>query len=614
MEVTLEGLYKLKLERFQQTGNTMDTQGTVQPNIQPNVQPQVDYTVLTLAKAIRQKESQGNYSAVGDNGNAHGAWQWQTPTWKEHSRQILGDSEAVMSEQNQKTVAYGMMKKWKDAGLNPAQIAAKWNSGSEVGWENKIGFNDKIGVEYNVPKYVKEVMQTYQKFKSQTPELFKTQTAMAAGVNGQPNGLLQEKVDNRDMLQKTGDVVNKIFPGKQVGESIGTLGGYAITAIKEKLGMVPKGTLEQYDTSAPTPLQTVADVAQGALMVGSGGMGGTATKVFGKAIPAVAQATTGLGRIGQAIGTGGAFSGLGSVAEGETDLGTIGKEAAIGGAIGGAAGITGEMLNNFIQKAPKAMLRKVLPALEKEKNIEYALKNIKVGTPENMFESSVKNVQKYKKQIDAIVEHSDFTDELIGAGLSKNGLIDSIIKAFPNLEMDERQILKILRTSAGTESGLVTKLFNGTINGKELNQLRSALGANSFKTKIDTAEIKKGKDVAAEAWKYIRNTMSSADETVGTLLSNESSEFGIQNALKKSYKKGTSTKMSLGDWVRLGLGHSVGGIGGAIGATAGASALSKAKTPLTVAGAKLIEKTAPLTKTAVKTAQKVVPLIEGSGD
>src|SRR3990167_5003411 len=37
----------------------------------------------------------------------------------------------------------------------------------------------------------------------------------------------------KDFLQKTGDVVNKIFPGKQVGQAIGTLGGYLASPNKE---------------------------------------------------------------------------------------------------------------------------------------------------------------------------------------------------------------------------------------------------------------------------------------------------------------------------------------------------------------------------------------------
>lgn len=139
----------------------------------------MDQDVINLAKAIRQKESGGNFDAVGDNGTSKGAYQWQSGTWKDHAKQILGDSNAQMTRDNQQAVAYGVMKTWKDSGLNPAQIAAKWNSGSEKGWENKIGTTTINGkpIAYNVPQYVKDVTDTYQKFKLETQPTVDKQTA-----------------------------------------------------------------------------------------------------------------------------------------------------------------------------------------------------------------------------------------------------------------------------------------------------------------------------------------------------------------------------------------------------------------------------------------------------
>lgn len=130
----------------------------------------MDPDVINLAKAIRTKESNNRFDAVGDNGTSRGAYQWQAGTWSAMAKDILGDPNAKMTPANQNAVAYGTLKKWKDSGLNPAQIAAKWNSGSEKGWENKIGYNSKIGVNYNVPQYVKGVTDLYQQFKTQNPQ------------------------------------------------------------------------------------------------------------------------------------------------------------------------------------------------------------------------------------------------------------------------------------------------------------------------------------------------------------------------------------------------------------------------------------------------------------
>lgn len=123
----------------------------------------MDEQVITLAKAIRQTESGGKFDVKGASGE-YGAYQWMPGTWKMHAKQALGNENAPMTPDNQNAVAYTVLKTWKDQGLNPAQIAAKWNSGSEKNWENKIGVN-KQGVNYNVPLYVKKVTDTYQQFK-----------------------------------------------------------------------------------------------------------------------------------------------------------------------------------------------------------------------------------------------------------------------------------------------------------------------------------------------------------------------------------------------------------------------------------------------------------------
>lgn len=150
----------------------------------------MDQDVINLAKAIRQKESGGNFNAVGDAGTSKGGYQWQPATWKAHAKSILGDENAQMTPDNQNAVAYGVILKDKQAGLNPAQIAAKWNSGKPDGWEKKIGTTTINGkkIKYNVPAYVKEVTDTYQKLKtSATPptpaEPIKTPSQIADEAN-----------------------------------------------------------------------------------------------------------------------------------------------------------------------------------------------------------------------------------------------------------------------------------------------------------------------------------------------------------------------------------------------------------------------------------------------
>ncbi len=124
----------------------------------------MDEDAVNLAKAIRQTESGGDFNAKGKSGES-GAYQWTPETWKAHAKEALGDENAQMTPENQNAVAYTIIKKRKDAGLNAAQIAAEWNSGSSTDWENKVGTN-KFGVHYDVPQYVKSVTDTYHQYKS----------------------------------------------------------------------------------------------------------------------------------------------------------------------------------------------------------------------------------------------------------------------------------------------------------------------------------------------------------------------------------------------------------------------------------------------------------------
>ena len=131
-----------------------------------NTQP-LDPQAVAMSKAIIQHESGGNFNAKGASGE-NGSAQWMPATWSAQAKQVLGDSNAQMTPANQKAVLYSIIKQDKDSGLNPAQIAAKWNSGQPDGWENKIGTNS-MGVKYNVPAYVKSVTDLYHQYKPANP-------------------------------------------------------------------------------------------------------------------------------------------------------------------------------------------------------------------------------------------------------------------------------------------------------------------------------------------------------------------------------------------------------------------------------------------------------------
>lgn len=122
----------------------------------------LDASVVNLAKAIRTVESGGNYDAKGASGE-HGAYQWM-PNNFEAGAKKYGLDPNDKSPISQDKVAYNTLKEWKDQGLTPAQIAAKWNSGGTE-WEGKVGTN-KFGVKYDVPAYVNKVVDAFRAVKA----------------------------------------------------------------------------------------------------------------------------------------------------------------------------------------------------------------------------------------------------------------------------------------------------------------------------------------------------------------------------------------------------------------------------------------------------------------
>lgn len=96
-----------------------------------NQQTQYDPQAVAMVRAIKMQESSNNYDAPKEKAGQSlgGAYQYQAPTWKAYAGEILGDPNAQFTPGNQDKVTYGMVKKWKDAGLQPSDIAHKWNPG-----------------------------------------------------------------------------------------------------------------------------------------------------------------------------------------------------------------------------------------------------------------------------------------------------------------------------------------------------------------------------------------------------------------------------------------------------------------------------------------------------
>lgn len=339
---------------------------------------QLDPTIVNLTKAIRQTETGGNFKASGKSGE-YGAYQFTEPTWQKLSAKYgINTSLKDATPDQQNEAAYKQIAEWKAQGKNVGQIASMWNAGEGEpdaytgkfsSGKDASGVNN-FGVHYDVPTYAKSVAEAYQKLKtggnvqadpnnpSSTANTTPTEDPTQSGPLGtNPNDDTTGKLLNNSITRG----IQSFFPGKEVGQSIGTLAGYGLNAIKEKLGLAPKGSTEAYDLKAPTPLQTVGDVAQGALMVGGG--------------PAIGEAGSVAGKIGVAGLEGAAFGGTGAIAEGKSAK-DVGKDTLVGGAIGLGAGVAGEAAVKGYQG-----LKKVINGKTAEEIIATAEKDVSKLTP-----------------------------------------------------------------------------------------------------------------------------------------------------------------------------------------------------------------------------------------
>lgn len=308
---------------------------------------ELDITSRNLAKAIRQKESGGDYNAVGDNGTSRGAWQWQAATWKGHAQEILGDANAEMTPEHQNVVAKGMMRKYIQQGKDAAQIAAIWNSGSDKGWENKVGTNVINGkpIQYNVPQYVKSVTENYQKFKSES-QLQQQEVQQPEAPQVEKPGLLASigNAITDPFVALGGGVANIIRP--MIGQEVNR---EKIPSIFGGEGVNPVGSRDGQEIGA---VDTAQQLAGNVAMAGSNFIGAGAVKSVGAGILSkVSPSILSLMKQG-ALATGAQMGGQ-AMEEGRSATDVL-KETAKGVAIGGVAGpVIGKTIG-AIAKIPSA--------------------------------------------------------------------------------------------------------------------------------------------------------------------------------------------------------------------------------------------------------------------
>lgn len=357
----------------------------------------------------------------------------------------------------------------------------------------------------------------------------------SAQTTTKPKSLLDNVLDNP--ISKG---IQDIFPGKQVGQAIGTLSGLATEKLNGLSGM--KDNSKYYDTSAPSPLQVAGDVAQGALMV---------------AAPNVGNGATVAGRIGANTALGAGIGVAGAVAEGK-GVKDVAKSGLIGGGIGLGASVAGEGVKALADNLPKWLTKLALPKLD-NKNIPYALENTKMGSLSSLQKQSSASMNNYETQIQSVLSHPEFK----AVAENSNRILDKATKMFPNSDYVAKDLIDNAKNIAPKVSKLITKFEAGQADIQEINTIRKELDAATKSVYTSLNRPPEAKLLGATLANSMRDFVQTNAPETQNIFSKYAQEIGLNKALGVAIKKGEQ-KIRLGD-IGAGIaGFAKGGLQGAL--------------------------------------------------
>ena len=525
----------------------------------------MDIQAVNLAKAIRKVESGDNFNARGASGES-GAYQFMPSTWRAFAAEVLGNPNARMTPQNQNAVAYVKIKEWKDAGLNAAQIAAKWNSGSEKGWERKIGRNNK-GVAYNVPLYVKRVTDTYQGIKGATQQVSPIQ---------EPNPEPEKK-----LIEKVGDFFGVENIGKSIAQSI-----FKLTPTGRELeSKIKSGTANQYEREAydqikkdnPTFKKILGDIIQVGATVATGG------------IAPAAKGALGTAKLLGKVGVGGAAVGFGAGLSDDKTVGDSVKQAFTTGltsaATVGALGAIGKLSRAALEKLPTKMYSSIAKLEGETANV--LMNEKQVGSIARLKAIADNQIDDIEKTIASKIKQGDFIFE---KGTKKRIVFDSkhFLRTVATKVKQEFQGANSKEISQAIRKWKIDPLLKQkNVDFATIDNLRKGIG-KTLRNYWDVKEMGGGftfnKRVGDLLWKEMVNAYRPITGTVGDFKRLESYTKAYFKLTKTLNNQQSKFGIPYKDIFLSSLGYLGGGVPGAVTAEAVkiASQSSTAKTATAV--------------------------------
>lgn len=575
-----------------------------QPTVQGGSSTAKDGTPLNplamnLAKALRAHESNNNYNAIGDNGESHGAYQFNKDNFKGWATQY-GFDPNDFSPTNQDKVAYSRINALLKQGLAPSEVAAVWNGAHMA--------NGKYVA--NNPSYVDAIKKKYDEIvgNQQSPSVAQTD-------QNKPEVLGETTVkSNGSLLNNIGGIAKGaadfvLSPFESLGTRVGQLAAGGTANIEDTLGFKDKAAETRARLTQPqttltggtvTPLkpglqgaaQIGGDAIQAALMA-AGPETGVVGDVLSKA-PLLSKIPKTAGVVGRILGNAGLGAGFGAantLSAGDTSPQDLAQGAKTGAAFGGGLGVLGEVgsgiLGAIAGRTPASRLEAQtnrLKTLQKafadnstaETNPIKTITELKLPTP-TVVDGKV-NTEALQNALQAHIDD----EEKVGTQLVKS--MDTGLTPPPPLAKMREDIIKAIQQNpairdAGKLPQAVSQLkrrfasfqqsFGDKPTWEVIDNIRTAMNRE-----YDPAERDVARTIGDVARSYLYNG-SGTNAAIKSAMQNEAELIKAANFVEKLH--GTTVPGGrLGRYVWDGIGTmvgtTVGSMGGPVGTISGALA------------------------------------------
>ncbi len=533
--------------------------------IQLNDGTQLDPKVVKVVRTIRKLESGGHsdpYNAVGDNGQARGAYQFNEAKgrgWKMYAKEFLGDENADMNPANQNKVAYYQVKKWKDQGLQPDEIDALWNGAKKDPVSNKY-------IHLNADR-AKKFNETIKGF---------VETPVANAQTQQPSVQPSKQPEEKEGF------LSSVFRG--ITSPVATMLARPIQLGAEILGATPEQVNE---VSAKVPFygkNHALDVPQS---------GKDLIKDVGRAAETISLGTP-VNTLKGAIGTG-ILAGAGSGLE---KTGNV-SDAVSSGLVGGALGLGGGAVSKLFERIPKTLVGQAFKDMSPQE-IAHTIKTKTLGTPEKLLQQSENATKGYNSQIDTLLSGHKYGD-IIGDVAARDEILDGVAKDFANSNYTLQDFIDNAHKLTPENSKLIDKFAGGQATVKEINKIRSGLDSavQSVYTKLNRPPESKmlGASLASSMRNFVKKTVP---DTV-PVFDEFAKEIGAQDAIRKVAEKSKGGIIRWSDMIPFMSGSALAGPLGGFGTVIAERALTSPTAQFAMA------------KTAQKTGNVLRPALNRAG-